>query len=158
MTAITPTEQVGLRTDFFDDIRKFNDMYKLHTPNVPTVIPDRLKGFASIIQEEIEEAAGVEDEFNKSEIAGLVALADWLGDIIIYCASEMLRWGLDPAEVLRIIMASNFSKLGADGEPIYDERGKVLKGPGYWKPEPRITNYIKLMIDTNNKTYEVPSA
>ncbi len=35
-------------------------------------------------------------------------------------------------------MQSNFSKLGADGKPIYDERGKVMKGPGYWQPEPKI--------------------
>jgi predicted HAD superfamily Cof-like phosphohydrolase len=41
-------------------------------------------------------------------------------------------------QVLAIIMQSNFSKLGADGLPIYDERGKVMKGPNYWKPEPKI--------------------
>lgn len=35
-------------------------------------------------------------------------------------------------------MQSNFSKLGADGKPIYDERGKVQKGQNYWKPEPKI--------------------
>jgi hypothetical protein len=35
-------------------------------------------------------------------------------------------------------MDSNESKLGADGKPIYDANGKFLKGPNYWKPEPRI--------------------
>lgn len=35
-------------------------------------------------------------------------------------------------------MDSNESKLGADGNPIYDANGKFLKGPNYWKPEPRI--------------------
>jgi hypothetical protein len=39
-------------------------------------------------------------------------------------------------------MESNFSKLGADGQPIYDERGKVMKGPSYWKPEPRIRSLL----------------
>jgi len=40
--------------------------------------------------------------------------------------------------VLDVIMDSNESKLGADGKPIYDANGKFLKGPGYWKPEPKI--------------------
>jgi len=35
-------------------------------------------------------------------------------------------------------MDSNESKLGADGRPIYDANGKFLKGPNYWRPEPRI--------------------
>ena len=41
-------------------------------------------------------------------------------------------------DVLDIIMDSNESKLGADGKPIYDANGKFLKGPNYWKPEPKI--------------------
>ena len=40
--------------------------------------------------------------------------------------------------VLDIIMDSNESKLGADGNPIYDANGKFLKGPHYWQPEPKI--------------------
>ena len=39
-------------------------------------------------------------------------------------------------------MDSNQSKLGADGKPIYDANGKFLKGPNYWKPEPRIRELI----------------
>jgi hypothetical protein len=39
-------------------------------------------------------------------------------------------------------MKSNFSKLGADGKPIYDERNKVQKGPLYFKPEPEITKLL----------------
>ena len=50
--------------------------------------------------------------------------------------------GFDYWAILNIIMESNFSKLGPDGKPIYDERGKVLKGPGYWKPEPAIRQYL----------------
>ncbi len=65
-------------------------------------------------------------------------LGDLLGDVQVYCASEMAKFGLPLDEVLAIIMQSNFSKLDADGKPIYDERGKVMKGPGYWKPEPKI--------------------
>ena len=67
-----------------------------------------------------------------------VALADLLGDIMVYCRSEALKYGLPLEEVLDVIMDSNESKLGPDGNPIYDANGKFLKGPNYWKPEPRI--------------------
>src|SRR5678815_439005 len=67
-----------------------------------------------------------------------VAIADVLGDIIVYCRSEALKYGLPLEEVLDIIMDSNQSKLGADGHPIYDANGKFLKGPNYWQPESKI--------------------
>jgi predicted HAD superfamily Cof-like phosphohydrolase len=60
----------------------------------------------------------------------------------VYCASEAKRWGLPLDEILNVIMQSNFSKLDANGEPIYDERGKVMKGPNYWKPEPKISQLL----------------
>jgi hypothetical protein len=46
------------------------------------------------------------------------------------------------SSVLDIIMESNFSKLGADGQPIYDADFKVQKGPNYWKPEPKIKQLL----------------
>ncbi|MHA0110778.1 hypothetical protein ACXYUI_27030, partial [Klebsiella pneumoniae] len=72
----------------------------------------------------------------------LTELSDWLGDLVVYCASEAQRWGLPLDRILSVIMQSNFSKLGADGKPFYDERGKVMKGPNYWKPEPRIQELL----------------
>ena len=57
---------------------------------------------------------------------------------MVYCRSEALKYGLPLEDVLDIIMDSNESKLGADGKPIYDANGKFLKGPNYWKPEPKI--------------------
>lgn len=59
-----------------------------------------------------------------------------------FAALETRFSGLDYWVVLDIIMQSNFSKLGEDGKPIYDERGKVMKGPNYWKPEPKIREYL----------------
>lgn len=75
----------------------------------------------------------------------LTGLADLLCDIQVYCASEMERFGLPNQLILQIIMESNKSKLGADGEPIYDEQGKFMKGPNYWKPEPRIRQLIETL-------------
>ncbi len=72
-----------------------------------------------------------------------VAIADLLGDVIVYCRSEALKYGIPLEEVLSIIMDSNESKLGADGKPIYDSNGKFLKGPNYWKPEPKIKELLE---------------
>lgn len=46
-------------------------------------------------------------------------------------------------EVIGIIMESNFSKLGEDGKPIFDDRGKLLKGPNFRPPEPELEIYLR---------------
>lgn len=46
-----------------------------------------------------------------------------------------LEMGIDLAKVLAEVQRSNMSKLGEDGKPIYREDGKVLKGPGYFRPD-----------------------
>ncbi|QRE00240.1 hypothetical protein [Burkholderia phage BCSR5] len=65
----------------------------------------------------------------------IVNVADWLGDIIVYCRSEALKFGLPLEGVLNIIMGSNFTKLGEDGQPIKNAEGKVEKGPNFIAPE-----------------------
>jgi len=133
---------------FFDNIKKFNDIYKL--PNgdkLNNLGQDRIQNFANILQEEVMEYTEImEVEGNSNGAASgetMVMMADWLGDIIVYCASEARRWGIPIEQVLNIIMESNFSKLDADGKPIYDERGKVMKGPNYWKPEAKIRELLE---------------
>ena len=132
-------------SEFSRDIEKFNGIYKLPVSSAPTLdvgvpVIERLKAFKSILNEEIDEIdeiiAAAEGDAPSLEV--LTMLADLLGDIQVYCASEMAKFGLPLDRVLAIIMQSNFSKLGRDGKPIYDERGKVQKGPDYWKPEPKI--------------------
>jgi hypothetical protein len=134
---------------FSDDIRQFNGIYKLPVNASPTLeigVPpvERLKAFKSILVEEIEEIEEIIEalEAGQPGLEVLTMLADLLGDIQVYAASEMAKFGLPLDQVLAIIMQSNFSKLGADGKPIYDERGKVRKGPNYWKPEPKIKEML----------------
>lgn len=127
--------------EFPKDIQKFNEMYKL--PNNDKTVDlgsTRLLNFHDILKEEVAEGIDIVNKLDAGSMTNEVAaeLADWLGDIIVYCASEARRWGIPIDETLKIIMDSNFSKLGADGNPIYDERGKVMKGPSYWKPEPKL--------------------
>ena len=58
-----------------------------------------------------------------------------LADLIYVCAqyAENMNWDIEQA--LRRVHASNMSKLGEDGKPIYREDGKVLKGPNYQPPD-----------------------
>jgi len=137
-------------SEFANDIEKFNGIYKLPVSQVPTTdvgvdMAERLTAFKAILGEELEEIDEIIDSAKRGDnpLTTLTMLADLLGDIQVYCASEMAKFGLPLDEVLAIIMQSNFSKLGADGQPIYDERGKVMKGPGYWKPEPKISQMLE---------------
>lgn len=77
----------------------------------------------------------------------LVAQADWLTDLIVYCLSEMRKQGLDPRVLLPIVMNSNFTKLGANGEVLKDSDGKVEKGPNFKKPEPTIRAVLALALE-----------
>ena len=74
-----------------------------------------------------------------TELELLTEIADLMGDLQVYAASEVAKFGIPNQPVLKLIMESNFSKLGADGLPIIDAEGKFLKGPNYWKPEAQIS-------------------
>ena len=67
----------------------------------------------------------------------LIEIADALGDMLYILCGTIIEHGLqDEIEaVFDEIQPSNMSKLGNDGQPIYREDGKVLKGPNYFKPD-----------------------
>ena len=66
----------------------------------------------------------------------LTEVADALGDMLYILCGTILSHGMQHkiVEVFEEIQRSNMSKLGEDGNPIYREDGKVLKGPNYFKP------------------------
>ncbi len=66
----------------------------------------------------------------------LVEVADALGDMLYILCGTIIEHGMQHKieDVFNEIQQSNMSKLGNDGEPIYREDGKVLKGPNYFKP------------------------
>lgn len=132
---------------FRDRIQTMNEMYKLPVNDAPHLFEgtdDRLLKFKRTLLDEVAEIDEIVDQIRKgaSEIDVQVAIADLLGDVIVYCRSEAMKYGIPLEEVLEVIMDSNESKLGADGKPIYDGNGKFLKGPNYWKPEPRIKELL----------------
>ncbi|WP_231600724.1 MULTISPECIES: pyrophosphatase [Burkholderia] len=137
--------------NFAKRIAAMNAMYKLpaqQSPALPAATADRLRKFKATLLDEVHE---IDEIISAAEGDGdpldiLVALADLLGDVIVYCRSEALKYGIPLEDVLSIIMDSNESKLGADGMPIYDDNGKFLKGPNYWKPEPKIRQLLQAAI------------
>ena len=77
------------------------------------------------------------EEYLEAALAGdAVEVADALGDMMYILCGTILSHGMQHIieEIFEEIQASNMSKLGADGKPIYREDGKVMKGPSYFKP------------------------
>lgn len=65
----------------------------------------------------------------------LVEIADAYADLDVVVNGGALVHGLPMAELAEEVFASNMSKLGADGKPIYREDGKIAKGPGFREPD-----------------------
>ena len=83
----------------------------------------------SLIKEELNELKEAVDKNNLKEVAD--ALTDIL--YVTYGAGHAFGINLDACFIE--VQSSNMSKLGKDGKPIYNEHGKVLKGPKYFKPD-----------------------
>ena len=82
-----------------------------------------------LIKEELEELT----EAMKDE--NLLEVADALTDILYVTYGAGHAFGIDLDKCFEEVQDSNMSKLGEDGKPIYNESGKVMKGPNYFKPD-----------------------
>jgi predicted HAD superfamily Cof-like phosphohydrolase len=114
-------------------VTKFHEVYRIPYAVQPTtnVDPQLIALRHRLMAEENE-------EYLEAALAGnLVEVADALGDMLYILCGTMITHGMQEKieEVFREIRRSNLSKLGADGQPIYREDGKVMKGPNYFKPD-----------------------
>ena len=82
-----------------------------------------------LIKEELEELTEAMQDEN------LLEVADALTDILYVTYGAGHAFGIDLDKCFEEIQNSNMSKLGEDGKPIYNEAGKVMKGPNYFKPD-----------------------
>jgi predicted HAD superfamily Cof-like phosphohydrolase len=80
----------------------------------------------------------------------LVEIADALGDQLYILCGTILKHGMQHIieDVFNEIQSSNMSKLGDDGKPLLREDGKILKGPGYYRPD--ISKFIKVDTDASS--------
>ena len=82
-----------------------------------------------LISEELEELK------NAMESKDLLEVADALTDILYVTYGAGHAFGINLDKCFDEVQNSNMSKLGSDGKPIYNESGKVMKGPDYFKPD-----------------------
>ena len=88
----------------------------------------------SLINEELEELKkAIEDN-------DILEVADALTDILYVAYGAGHAFGINLDKCFNEVQESNMSKLGSDGKPIYNESGKVMKGPNYFKPD--LTKFI----------------
>ena len=83
----------------------------------------------SLIEEELNELKQAIKENNIKEVA------DALTDILYVTYGAGHAFGINLDKCFEEVQNSNMSKLGIDGKPIYNEHGKVMKGPNYFKPD-----------------------
>jgi len=82
------------------------------------------------------------DEFGEAiKNKDLKEVADSLTDILYVTYGAGHAFGINLDECFEEVQKSNMSKLGEDGKPIYNEQGKVMKGPKYFKPD--LNKFIK---------------
>ena len=83
----------------------------------------------NLINEELEELKKAIEDKN------IIEVADALTDILYVVYGAGHAFGINLDKCFDEVQKSNMSKLGDDGKPIYNENGKVMKGPKYFKPD-----------------------
>lgn len=116
-------------------VEQFHNAFGVENKYEPTASlkPETIQLRHDLLQEE-------NDEYLKAAKEGdLVEVADALGDMMYILFGTIMAHGMQHkiVEVFEEIQRSNMSKLGEDGNPIYREDGKVLKGPNYFRPDIR---------------------
>ena len=89
----------------------------------------------NLVKEELEELKQAID--NKD----LLEVADALTDILYVTYGAGHAFGIDLDKCFEEVQNSNMSKLGDNGKPIYNDAGKVMKGPNYYKPD--LSKFVK---------------
>ena len=116
-----------------DSVKQFHDTYKIGYSNNPIADlgPEKNKLRFKLMSEENEEYL---DASNNNDI---IEVADALGDMLYILCGTIIEHGMQDIiePIFDEIQKSNMSKLGEDGNPIFREDGKVMKGPNYFKPD-----------------------
>lgn len=110
-------------------VRQFHEAFNLPMGD-ELPVPTGLRHLRScLLAEEYAEYDQAEDRDDRIEIA------DALADMVYVIYGTALTYGIDLDAVIAEVHRSNMSKLGDDGKPIYRDDGKVLKGPGFFRPD-----------------------
>jgi predicted HAD superfamily Cof-like phosphohydrolase len=114
----------------FNKVGTFMKTFGQEVKTKPSFSSDKINKLRiDLIKEEL-------DEFQEAmKNNDLLEVADALTDILYVTYGAGHAFGIDLDKCFDEVQNSNMSKLGENGEPIYNESGKVMKGPNYFKPD-----------------------
>jgi predicted HAD superfamily Cof-like phosphohydrolase len=113
----------------FKKVKTFMKTFGQEVKIQPSFSTDKINKLRfDLIKEELEE---LNTAFKNKD---LLEVADALTDILYVTYGAGHAFGIDLDKCFEEVQASNMSKLGKDGKPIYNDAGKVMKGPNYFKP------------------------
>ena len=114
----------------FSKVGIFMKTFGQEVKNKPSFSTDKINKLRlDLIKEELRELT---DAMNNKD---LLEVADALTDILYVTYGAGHAFGIDLDKCFDEVQNSNMSKLDKDGKPIYNENGKVMKGPNYFKPD-----------------------
>jgi len=120
----------------FEDVKKFMKTFgqMVRTkPEFPDEKTSKLR--IDLIKEELKELEDAISDKNLKEVA------DALTDILYVTYGAGCAYGIDLDKCFKEVQRANMSKLGKDGKPIFNEKGKVMKGPNY--SEPNLKQFVE---------------
>ena len=122
----------------FELVGEFMETFGQEVKKSPELPDDKTVALrVDLIEEELKELMAA---LYRDEEVDMVEVADALTDILYVTYGAGHAFGLDLDKCFSEVQASNMSKLGANGKPIYREDGKVLKGPNYFAPD--LSKYV----------------
>ena len=114
----------------FNKVKTFMNTYGQEVKNTPEFPDSKIVQLRiDLIQEELNE---LKEAINNNDI---IEVADALTDILYVTYGAGHVFGINLDNCFEEVQNSNMSKLGLDGKPIYNDKGKVMKGPKYFKPD-----------------------
>ena len=114
----------------FENVKKFMETFGQEIKEKASFPDDKITSLRyDLIEEELSE---LKEAMVKKDIK---EVADALTDILYVTYGAGHAFGIDLDKCFEEVQNSNMSKLGSDGKPIYNDKGKVMKGPNYFKPD-----------------------
>ncbi len=120
----------------FEKVGQFMKTFGQEVKNKPGLSSEKINNLRiGLINEELEE---FKEAIKNNDLKEAI---DALTDILYVTYGAGHAFGVNLDECFDEVQKSNMSKLGEDGKPIYNESGKVMKGPNYFKPD--LSKFIK---------------
>ena len=114
----------------FQKVKNFMETFGQEVKIKPSLSSDKINKLRyNLIKEELNEFKQALDNND------LLEVADALTDILYVTYGAGHAFGINLDACFEEVQNSNMSKLGNDGKPIYNDQGKVMKGPNYFKPD-----------------------